>query len=92
MDSEPITDHCNSDMDSNSNDVSISHCNCVHSISSKNQDVTVYKNFELTKYVNVLYVDSSIDININTFLFSNSIHSNKINGPPIFIAVSTLLI
>jgi hypothetical protein len=92
MDSEPINDHCATDTNSNSNDLTISHCNCIHSISSKNQDVTVYKTFELTKYVSVLHVDASIDINISTFSFSNSIHSDKINGPPIFIAVSTLLI
>ena len=92
MDEEPpqIFDHCNSVPDSGN--LSFTNCNCVHDSKASSQDVTISKIFELTKFDYVMFVGLETASTNAQILFVNKFTSDKINGPPIFIKASCLLI
>jgi hypothetical protein len=88
--SNPMNDQCN--LDSKSNELSVSQCNCIHNLKSSNEDITVVKNYELTKYVNILHIEPiTVTDFVNVIDVVNN-NSANINSPPIFISHSSLLI
>ena len=71
---------------------SISKCDCIHKSDSADNEVTTQQNYELNKIIAVEFVDFNFS-NIYSNTIIQKIHSLKsLNGPPIYLSSSTLLI